>query len=186
MEQHVALLEKLQILKKKKMTAKKIVDQQKTTIRELTDQNKLSENNHNMIENLGYLLKQIDQHFQQLQSLTKDDQNMNIINERLLKDILGVSLSFHERTIVCDENNLLEKINHAAADLSELIETLKQISEGNGIHEKLNSMKIDRNMSAEELEMVIINQRKELFNLRSKLSEIYANRVVEEVSCITS
>jgi hypothetical protein len=136
--------EKLNILKKKKLTAKTIVEQQRNEIRLLKSSLTLNER-----------LEEIYKKF---------DKQINI-DKNLYNKILQIKN---------DPSN--EQIHQTIKDLSKLIEQIFII------------FSIDNNLNFENLELdIILKKQKESFQLiKWKLSDIYANRIADEVSCITS
>jgi hypothetical protein len=142
------LEEKLNILKKKKLTAKTIVEQQRKEIRLLKSSLTLN-------ERLEEIWKKFEKKINLDQNLYKKIiQNKN--NE--------ISLSSNEQ------------IHQVIEDLSKLIEEIFIIL----------SISNNINLRNEEFDVILKNQ-KECFQLiKWNLSDIYANRLADEVSCITS
>ena len=138
--------EKLLILKKKKLTAKNIVEQQRTEIR-------LLKSSMTINERLEEIYKRFD---------NKTNLDMNLYNQVVQKS---------NQTFVA-QNQLHRTID----DLSSLIERILHIlALPNGMH-----------LKNEQLDLTLKKQ-KECFQLiKWKLSDIYANRIADEVSCITS
>lgn len=138
------LEEKLNILKKKKLTAKTIVEQQRNEIR---------------------LLKS---------SLT--------IHERLQK----IYEKFPDKTLL--NQNLYQKLinNQIAAspiDIHQLIDNLSNI-----IEQILHLLSIQSHIQLSNIdsEQILENQKESFQLIKWKLSDLYANRIADEVSCITS
>jgi len=136
--------EKLNILKKKKLTAKTIVEQQRNEIRLLKSSLTLN---------------------QRLEEIYKKFDNQININKNLYNKILQINSSISN-----------EQIHQIIIDLSKLIEQIFLI------------LSIDNKLDIENLEFdIILKKQKESFQLiKWKLSDIYANRIADEVSCITS
>ncbi|UJR26812.1 hypothetical protein I4U23_008125 [Adineta vaga] len=143
------LEEKLTILKKKKLTAKTIVEQQRNEIR-------LLKSTMTINERLEEIYKRFD---------TKINLDTNLYNRIIQKpNETNETFSVHNQ------------IPHTIDDLSNLIEQILHIL----------SLPNDINLKNQELD-VILKKQKECFQLiKWKLSDIYANRVADEVSCITS
>ena len=138
------LEEKLNLLKKKKLTAKTVVEQQRNELRLLKSPLTLN---------------------QRLEELYKRfDNNLNLDND-LYKKIL------RNQTLPSTD-----QIHRTIEDLSELIEQILNIlSLQNHVHPKIEQVEI------------LLKKQKESFKLiKLKLSDIYAHRVADEVSCITS
>jgi hypothetical protein len=138
--------EKLNILKKKKLTAKTIVEQQRNEIRTLKSSLTLN---------------------QRLEEIFHKLTNQNNLNRNLYDKIM------HKNYL---SNNSNEEIHRIINDLSKLIEQILII------------LSIDHNLDFNNQELdIILKQQKESFQLiKWKLSDIYANRIADEVSCITS
>jgi len=136
--------EKLNILKKKKLTAKTIVEQQRNEIRLLKSSLTLNE---------------------RLEEIYKKFNKQINIDKNLYNKILQIK-----------NNPSNEQIHQTIKDLSKLIEQIFII------------LSIDNNLNFENLELdIILKKQKESFQLiKWKLSDIYANRIADEVSCITS
>jgi hypothetical protein len=136
--------EKLNILKKKKLTAKTIVEQQRNEIRLLKSSLTLN---------------------QRLEEIYKKFDKQINIDKNLYNKILQIKN---------DPSN--EQIHQTIKDLSKLIEQIFII------------LSIDNNLNFENLELdIILKKQKESFQLiKWKLSDIYAHRIADEVSCITS
>ncbi|CAF1002890.1 unnamed protein product [Rotaria sordida] len=139
------LEEELNILKKKKLTAKTIVEQQRNEIRLLKSTLTINER-----------LKEIYKQF---------DNKINIDNN-LYNKILQISNDKNEYV------SLNEQIHRAINDLSKLIEEILII------------LSINNNIDLKNHELdIILKKQKECFQLiKWKLSDIYANRVADEVS----
>ncbi|CAF1439791.1 unnamed protein product [Rotaria sordida] len=137
--------EELNILKKKKLTAKTIVEQQRNEIRLLKSTLTINER-----------LKEIYKQF---------DNKINIDNN-LYNKILQISNDKNEYV------SLNEQIHRAINDLSKLIEEILII------------LSINNNIDLKNHELdIILKKQKECFQLiKWKLSDIYANRVADEVS----
>jgi len=136
--------EKLNILKKKKLTAKTIVEQQRNEIRLLKSSLTLNE---------------------RLEEIYKKFNKQINIDKNLYNKILQIK-----------NHPSNEQIHQTIKDLSKLIEQIFII------------LSIDNNLNFENLELdIILKKQKESFQLiKWKLSDIYANRIADEVSCITS
>lgn len=135
------LEEKLRILKKKKLTAKIIVEQQRTELRLLKSSSSVDQR-----------FEELRQRFQSIDGLDHD----------LMK-------KFDTRT---NEDRLRQTID----DLSNLLDQIQTML---GLKPK-----IDLHHSSMEIE---VKKQKELLKLiQWKLSDLYAHRLAEEVSCITS
>ena len=144
------LEEKLNILKRKKLTAKTIVEQQRNEIRLLKSTLTINER-----------LEAIYQRF---------DNKINI-DDYLYNQI--IQLSNNKNKIFSLDN----QIHRTVEDLSKLIEKI------------LNILSINKNNNTLEnqgLEIVLKEQKECLKLIKWKLSDIYANRIADEVSCITS
>lgn len=141
--------EKLNILKKKKLTAKTIVEQQRNEIRLLKSSLTLN---------------------QRLEEIYKKFDNHKNIDKNLLKKILENS---NETKIISSSN---DQIHQIIEDLTKLIEQI------------LNIFSIEHNLdfSNEELDIILKKQKESFQLIKWKLSDIYANRIADEVSCITS
>ena len=143
------LEEKLLILRKKKRTAKTIVEQQRNELRLLKSPLTLNER-----------LEEIYQRFDQKRSIDTD----------LLKKILQQSIdappspSNHQR------------IHRAIDDLSKLIEQIQRIL----------GMTANIDVKQHPADLVVKKQKESLKSIQWKLADIYAHRVADEVSCITS
>lgn len=136
--------EKLNLLKKKKLTAKIIVEQQRKELRIWKSSLTLNE---------------------RIEEISRRFLDRKKINEQLYQQILGKEQ--HESI----SSN--EQLQSAIADLSKLIEQILKLL---SIDEQLNLPTND-----------ILEKQKELFRqIRWKLSDIYAHRIADEVSCITS
>jgi hypothetical protein len=135
--------EKLNILKKKKLTAKTIVEQQRNEIR--------------ILKSSLTLNQRLEEIFQKLN-------NRNNLN-RILYD-----------KILYKNSHSNEQIHHTIDDLSKLIEQI------------LNILSIDDNLdfNHQELDVILKNQKESFQLIKWKLMDIYAHRVADEVSCITS
>jgi len=136
--------EKLNILKKKKLTAKIIVEQQRNEIRLLKSSLTLNER-----------LEEIYQNF---------DNQINI-DKNLYKKILQI------------KNDKKQQIQQAIEDLSRLIEEILII---------LSINNTNLNLKTSQLDIILKNQKDSFQLIKWKLSDIYANRIADEVSCITS
>lgn len=138
--------DKLNILKKKKLTAKTIVEQQRNEIR--------------ILKSSLTLNQRLEEIFQKLT-------NQNNLNRNLYDKIV------HKNSLPI---NSKEEIYRTIDDLSKLIEQILII------------LSIDHNLDFNNQEIdIILKQQKESFQLiKWKLSDIYANRIADEVSCITS
>jgi hypothetical protein len=136
--------EKLNILKKKKLTAKIIVEQQRNEIRLLKSSLTLNER-----------LEEIYQKF---------DNQINI-DKNLYKKILQI------------KNDKKQQIHQAIEDLSRLIEEILII---------LSINNTNLNLKTSQLDIILKNQKDSFQLIKWKLSDIYANRIADEVSCITS
>lgn len=140
--------EKLNVLKKKKLTAKTIVEQQRNEIR---------------------LLKSSLTINQRLDEIYKRFSNKTNLNENLLGKILEENQT--------NRSLSNEQIYEIIEDLSKLIEDIL----------KLLSIDHHLNLNSNEELDIILKKQKECFQLiKWKLSDIYANRIADEVSCITS
>ncbi|CAF3399275.1 unnamed protein product [Rotaria sp. Silwood1] len=144
------LEEKLNILKKKKLTAKTIVEQQRNEIRLLKSTLTINER-----------LEEIYKRF---------DNKMNIDNN-LYSKILQIPNDKNENF------SLNDQIHRATEDLSKLIEEILIIlainNNNNNNHIHLKNHELD----------IILKKQKECFQLiKWKLSDIYANRIADEVS----
>lgn len=139
--------ERLNLLKKKKLTAKIIVEQQRKELRLWKSTMTLNE---------------------RLEELSRRFLDRTKINEQLYQQIL--------RKDQHQSSSSTEQIQQLIENLSKLIEQiLKLIS----IDEQLNVQSNDGN--------VILAKQKEIFQqIKLKLSDIYAHRIADEVSCITS
>jgi hypothetical protein len=141
--------DKLNILKKKKLTAKIIVEQQRNEIRLLKC--KLSLN-----ERLEEIYKRFD--------------NKKNLDQVIWAKLMRISNDSNQTITLNDQ------IHQAIEDLSKLIE---QIQIKLSINDKINLKHQDFD--------IILNKQKECMKLiKWKLSDIYAHRVADEVSCITS
>ena len=139
--------EKLNLLKKKKLTAKIIVEQQRKELRIWKSSLTLNE---------------------RLEEISRRFLDRKKINEQLYQQILRKEQ--HESI----SSN--EQLQGVIDDLSKLIEQILKIL---SIDEQLN---LPTNESD-----VILDKQKELFRqIKWKLSDIYAHRIADEVSCITS
>ncbi len=144
-----SLEEKLNILKKKKLTAKSIVEEQRNEIRLLKSSLTLNERLEEIFRRFDDPRKIDQQLYRQLTNVKKDRSS---------------SSSSHEQ------------IHRAIDDLSKLIEHILSLL---SIHTQIN-------LNSSEAD-VILQKHKECFQLiKWKLSDIYANRIADEVSCITS
>jgi len=141
--------EKLNILKKKKLTAKTIVEQQRNEIRLLKSSLTLNE---------------------RLEEIFKKFDNKINIDENLYNRIIQISDDKKEIS-------LNEQIYQTIEDLSKLIEQIFNIL-------SINNNNI--NFQNEELDMILKKQKESFQLIKLKLSDIYANRIADEVSCITS
>jgi len=139
--------EKLNILKKKKLTAKTIVEQQRNEIRLLKSSLTLN---------------------QRLEEIYKKFDNKKNLNKNLLKKI------FEENKFNLSSSN--EQIHQLIIDLSKLIAQI------------LNILSINSNLNLinEEFDIILKKQKESFQLIKWKLSDIYANRIADEVSCITS
>lgn len=138
--------EKLSILRKKKLTAKTIVEQQRNEMR---------------------LLKSTLTINERLEEIYKRFDNKNSIDKNLYNKILQKSN---------DKYSLYDQIHRSIQDLSNLIDEILMIL----------SINHNINLNHHELD-IILKKQKECFQLiKCKLSDIYANRIANEVSCITS
>ncbi|CAF1564654.1 unnamed protein product [Rotaria magnacalcarata] len=139
------LEEKLNILKKKKLTAKTIVEQQRNEIR---------------------LLKSTLTINERLEDIYKRFDNKQNIDKHLYNKILQKSNAKHEKC------SLIEQIHRSIEDLSNLIEQI------------LTILSINNNIDLTNQEFTcILKKQKECFQLiKWKLSDIYANRIADEVS----
>lgn len=136
--------EKLNLLKKKKLTAKIIVEQQRKELRIWKSSLTLNE---------------------RIEEISRRFLDRKKINEQLYQQILRKEQ--HESI----SSN--EQLQSAIADLSKLIEQILKLL---SIDEQLNLPTND-----------ILEKQKELFRqIKWKLSDIYAHRIADEVSCITS
>jgi len=143
------LEEKLNILKKKKLTAKTIVEQQRNEIRLLKSTLTLNE---------------------RLEEIYKRFDNKTNIDKNLYNKILEILNNKNEIF------SLNDQIHQTIDDLSKLIERILIIF----------SLNNNINLDHQELD-IILKRQKECFQLiKLKLSDIYANRIADEVSCITS
>jgi hypothetical protein len=143
------LEEKLNILKKKKLTAKTIVEQQRNEIRLLKSTLTLNE---------------------RLEEIYKRFDNKTNIDKNLYNKIIEILNNKNEIF------SLNDQIHQTIDDLSKLIEQILIIF----------SLNNNINLEHQELDR-ILKKQKECFQLiKWKLSDIYANRVADEVSCITS
>lgn len=135
--------EKLNILKRKKLTAKTIVEQQRNEIR---------------------LLKSTLTINERLEEIYKRFDNKDHIDHDVYNKILQIHISF------------TDQIRQAIEDLTKLIEDIQlMLSINNNI-----------DLNTQELHTVL-KEQKECFKLiKWKLSDICANRIADEVSCITS
>jgi hypothetical protein len=141
--------DKLNILKKKKLTAKIIVEQQRNEIRLLKC--KLSLN-----ERLEEIYKRFD--------------NKKNLDQEIWAKLMRISNDSNQTITLNDQ------IHQAIEDLSKLIE---QIQIKLSINDKINLKHQDFD--------IILNKQKECMKLiKLKLSDLYAHRVADEVSCITS
>jgi hypothetical protein len=137
------LEEKLTILKKKKLTAKIVVEQQRNEICLLKSSLTLNQR-----------LEEIYKRF---------DKKINLDNDLYYK-IIQVSNDKHDQ------------IHRIIENLSKLIEQILIIL----------SLNHNTQLKNPELDLILTKQ-KECFKLiKLKLSDIYANRLADEVSCITS
>jgi len=142
--------EKLNILKKKKLTAKIIVEQQRNEIRTLKSSLTLNQ--------------RLEEIFQKLT-------NQNNLNRNLYYKIMQIFNDKNDRSTTTNE-----QIHRAIDDLSKLIEQILII------------LSIDHNLDLknQELDIILKNQKESFQLIKLKLSDIYANRLADEVSCITS
>jgi hypothetical protein len=137
------LEEKLIVLKKKKLTAKIVVEQQRNEICLLKSSLTLNQR-----------LEEIYKRF---------DKKINLDNDLYYK-IIQVSNDKHDQ------------IHRIIENLSKLIEQILIIL----------SLNHNTQLKNPELDLILTKQ-KECFKLiKLKLSDIYANRLADEVSCITS
>jgi hypothetical protein len=137
------LEEKLTVLKKKKLTAKIVVEQQRNEICLLKSSLTLNQR-----------LEEIYKRF---------DKKINLDNDLYYK-IIQVSNDKHDQ------------IHRIIENLSKLIEQILIIL----------SLNHNTQLKNPELDLILTKQ-KECFKLiKLKLSDIYANRLADEVSCITS
>jgi hypothetical protein len=143
------LEEKLNILKKKKLTAKTIVEQQRNEIRLLKSTLTLNE---------------------RLEEIYKRFDNKTNIDKNLYNKIIEMLNNKNEIF------SLNDQIHQTIDDLSKLIEQILII------------FSLNNNINFEHQELdIILKKQKECFQLiKWKLSDIYANRIADEVSCITS
>jgi len=141
--------EKLNILKKKKLTAKTIVEQQRNEIRLLKSTLTLNE---------------------RLEEIYKRFDNKTNIDKNLYNKIIEILNNKNEIF------SLNDQIHQTIDDLSKLIEQILII------------FSLNNNINFEHQELdIILKKQKECFQLiKWKLSDIYANRIADEVSCITS
>ncbi|CAF2863831.1 unnamed protein product [Rotaria sp. Silwood2] len=139
------LEEKLNILKKKKLTAKTIVEQQRNEMR---------------------LLKSTLTINERLEEIYKRFDNKINIDNNLYNKILQISNDKNEKF------SLNDQIHRAIEDLSNIIEEILII------------LSIDNNIHLKNHELdIILKKQKECFQLiKWKLSDIYANRIADEVS----
>ena len=138
--------EKLRILKKKKLTAKIIVEQQRNELRVLKSSLSIDER-----------IEQLQQKFHSTKGIEID----------LMTKILNRS-----RSNVSDEDRLRQTI----VNLSKLLEYLQEIL----------SLKPPIDLQHEQMNVILTRQKDLLKFIQWKLSDLYAHRVAEEVSCITS
>ena len=142
--------EKLNLLKKKKLTAKNIVEQQRNEIR---------------------LLKSSLTLKQRLEEIYKKFDNHKNIDENLYKKILD------------DKKNIQSKKNQ---EIYQSIDNLSNIIEQIFIILSINNNN-NINLKIHQEYDIILKKQKESFQLiKWKLSDIYAHRIADEVSCITS
>jgi len=142
--------EKLNILKKKKLTAKIIVEQQRNEIRTLKSSLTLNQ--------------RLEEIFQKLT-------NQNNLNRNLYYKIMQI---FNDKNDRSTTNN--EQIHRAIDDLSKLIEQILIIL----------SINHNLDLKNQEHDIILKNQKESFQLIKLKLSDIYANRLADEVSCITS
>lgn len=140
------LEEKLTVLKKKKLTAKTVVEQQRNEIRLLKSTMTVDER-----------LQEIYQRFDTARLLDTD------LYERVV----------HRSTQPIDAS---DQIRQTANDLSKLIEQI--------LH--MLSLPNEIDLNAQDLPTVVQRQRECLQLIKWKLSDIHADRLADEVSCITS
>lgn len=134
--------EKLEILKKKKFTAKRIVEEQRAEIRTLKS-------------SLTF-----DERFQRVR---QNFQNLDGIDEKLLKKILFKTNE--------------DKIQQMIDKLSNLLEQIQTILSLKSTNELKTSTSIEISLKQQN---ILLEQ------IQWKLSDLYAHRLAEEVSCITS
>ena len=144
------LEEKLNILKRKKLTAKTIVEQQRNEIS---------------------LLKSILTINERLEAIYQRFDNKINIDDYIYNQIIQVSNNKNE---IFSLNN---QIRRTVEDLSKLIRKILNI---------LSINNSNHNLENQELEIVLKEQKECLKLIKWKLSDIYANRIADEVSCITS
>lgn len=139
--------ERLNILRKKKLTAKTIVEQQRRELR--------------LWKCSWTLNERLEEIFRRFTDRTQ-------INEQLYREIL--------RKETRDRSCSNEQLQHAIEDLSKLIEQI------------LTLLSIDQHLNLPNNDFhVILQKHKEFFRLiKHKLSDMYAQRIADEVSCITS
>lgn len=140
------LEEKLNILKKKKLTAKTIVEQQRNEIRLLKSSLTIDERLQKIYENLP---------------------DKTLLNETIYRKI--ISNNHQTQTSPIDIHQLIE-------NLSKIIEQI--------LH--LLSIKSPIQLSNIDCEQILVNQKESFQLIKWKLSDLYANRIADEVSCITS
>ena len=144
------LEEKLNILKKKKLTAKIIVEQQRNEIRLLKSSLTLNQR-----------LEEIYKRFDKKRNLDYD----------LYQQIIQVSTN-QNKTISTND-----QLHRMIEDLSKLIKQILIILSLNPNHHHFDHQDLNR----------ILKEQKECLKLiKFKLSDLYAHRVADEVSCITS
>ena len=142
--------EKLNSLKKKKLTAKTIVEQQRKELRVLKSSLTLNER-----------LEEIFRRFPK-------EENVNV---DLYRRIMQMSNDDKDRS-----SNLDKQIQRTIEDLSKLIEQILTIL----------SISSNINWNNDELHDILKKQKESFQLIKWKLSDIYAHRLAEEVSCITS
>ena len=140
------LEEKLTVLKKKKLTAKTIVEQQRNEIRLLKSTMTINER-----------LEEIYQRFDSKSNLDAD------LYHRIIR-------RSNDTVLVNDQ------VQQTASDLSKLIEQILHVL----------SLPNEIDLKDQDLRTMVTRQ-KECFQLiKWKLSDVYADRLADEVSCITS
>ena len=135
------LEEKFAILKKKKLTAKRIVDEQRAELRALKSSLSFDER-----------FAQVRQRFEQLDGI---------------------------------DQPLLKKISHRATE-DELRQTIDKLSRLLEQIQTILSVGSPTELNESTMEIVLKRQETLLKTIQWKLSDLYAQRLAEEVSCITS